>query len=32
MAEKFQYFKDKRPETNWEGLFPHIVKIIGKHD
>lgn len=32
MAEKFQYFKDKRPETDWEGLFPHIVKIIGKHD
>ena len=28
----FQYFKDKRPETDWEKLFPHIVNIIGKHD
>lgn len=32
MAEKFQYFKDKRPETDWEELFPHIVNIIGKND
>ena len=32
IAQKFKYFKDKRPETEWEKLFPHIVYIIGNTD
>jgi pyruvate-formate lyase-activating enzyme len=32
MKTTFEYFKTKRPTTNWEELFPHIVDIIGKND
>lgn len=27
---KFEYFKSKRPDMDWDSLFPHIVDIIGK--
>lgn len=27
---QFEYFKQKRPDTDWERLFPHVVKLIGE--
>jgi sulfatase maturation enzyme AslB (radical SAM superfamily) len=28
VKEKFNYFKTKRPETDWDLLFPHVKDII----
>lgn len=25
---KFEYFKEKRPDVDWEKLFPHVVNLI----
>lgn len=30
VKKQFQYFKEKRPDTDWDALFPHIVKLIGE--
>lgn len=27
---KFEYFKTKRPDMDWDSIFPHIVEIIGE--
>jgi len=29
IKSKFEYFKTKRPDMNWDNLFPHINDIIG---
>jgi hypothetical protein len=28
IEKKFNYFKHKRPDMNWDALFPHINKIV----
>lgn len=30
IREKLNYFKEKRPDVDWEKLFPHVIDIIGK--
>lgn len=30
VKRQFDYFKEKRPATDWDKLFPHIVELVGE--